>query len=548
MGLASFRVLLAPLAAAALSGMLPAQGGWTTEKHADLGLTFPRARDYEQIPTQPDEKYCVLYFAEKITDRTKEKRRVRPELYVLWFDKAPPAPVTTGVGAPPPPPPPPPSGGETTGGSNGGPGGEKSPAESEDAAKPPPPPVEDFESFAGRFYPKWRLGKASDGKERNGFKAREFSFLPGHELDLRAGGWVCSFRKGTRTISFLGFCAEDDLKEQVKIWRYTAEHVEFSDPEEQSTDKLERMYSKLAFPHAEYRIEIRKKLVRGWKAEDTEHYIVIYDTPDQPLVRKIVRDLELLHGEYEKLFPPTEKIDAVSTVRICKSREEYLSYGGPGYSSGYWNAAMQELVLYDAEKVDRHVRSDADTFVTLYHEGFHQYIHYSCGEVPPHSWFGEGHGDFFSGAKVKDGKVWSIGVHPWRVAIAKLVVEMRKSIPWKKIVRFEQPEFYEQKQIAICYAQSWSMIYFLRKSKVVEKKPEWARILPTYFETLRTAYSQGIEALKAAGKDHDEKAVERAGVEARTKAVDAAFEGVNYDEIQDAWEAFVRDLEIPKHG
>src|SRR6476659_7620881 len=114
MGFAPLRVLLAPLAGFVITGILSAQGGWTTEKHADLGLTFPRAKDYEQIPTQPDEKYAVLYFAEKITDRTKDRRRVRPELYVLWFDKAPPAPVTTGSAAPPPPPPPPPDPDGTT--------------------------------------------------------------------------------------------------------------------------------------------------------------------------------------------------------------------------------------------------------------------------------------------------------------------------------------------------------------------------------------------------------------------------------------------------
>jgi hypothetical protein len=125
---------------------------------------------------------------------------------------------------------------------------------------------------------------------------------------------------------------------------------------------------------------------------------------------------------------------------------------------------------------------------------------------------------------------------------------MRKAIPWKQIVRFEQPEFYEEKKIAICYAQSWSMIYFLRKSKVVEKKPEWARILPTYFDRLRTSYAGKMDALKAAGKDTDAKAVARAGVEARAEAVDVAFQGVNFDEIQDAWEAFVRELEIPKRG
>jgi hypothetical protein len=527
------RVLLALLVA---SGASLAQGGWTTEKHPDLGLTFPRAKDYEQIPTQPDEKHCVLYFAEKVTDKTREKRNVRPELYVLWFDKLPPPPATTGTEVPAPPVAPAQSGAPAQ------------PGDGAKPAKPPPPPVDDLDSFVHRYYPNWRLGKGTEGKERNGFKSREFTFLPGSEIRDPVAGWICSYLKGGRTISFLGFCGEEDVKEQVKIWRYTAEHVDFAEPEEQTTDKLQRMYARLALPRADFRIGVRKKLVRGWKAEDTQHYIVIYDTADQPLVRKIVRDLELLHAEYESLFPPTEKIDAVSTVRICKSSEEYLAYGGDPGTSGYWNSEAQELVLYDAETVDRHVRSDADTFVTLYHEGFHQYIHYSCGGVPPHSWFNEGHGDFFSGAHVKDGKIWSIGVNTWRVAMAKAIVEFQKAIPWKQIVRFEQSEFYDEKRIEICYPQAWSMIYFLRKSKVVEKRPEWARILPTYFAKLREAYAAEMEILKTAGKEGDRKSAARAGVESRKKAVEAAFEGVDIEELQAAWENFVRDLEIPKRG
>lgn len=529
MRLAPLRILFACLGTAALSGALSAQGGWTTEKHADLGLSFPRAKDYEQIPTQPDEKYRVLRFAEKIPDPSKAKRLVRPELSVLWFDKLPPPPVSTGPVV-------------------------SSPRADGSSVVPPrladrvPRPVDDLPSFLGRFYAGWRLGTPVEGKERDGFEGLEYSFLPAREGRDPACGWACAYRKGGRTIAFLGFCAEGDLKDQVKIWRYSAEHVEFSEPEEQSADKLQRMYSRLALPQPEYRIDVRRKLVRGWKAEDTEHYIVAYDTTDQPLVRKIVRDVELLHAEYEKLFPSTNAIQAVSTVRVCKSRDEYLSYGGAPQTSGYWNAEAQELVLYDAEKIERHVRSDADTFVTLYHEGFHQYVHHASGGVPPHSWFGEGIGDYFSGAFVKDGKCWSIGVHPWRVGLAKSIVEIERAIPWKQIVRFEQPEFYDGSRVDVCYAQSWSMIYFLRKSKVVEKKPEWARILPTYFETLRASYLEAIEALRAEGKASDALAVDRAGALARSRAVDAAFQGVDFDEIQSAWEAFVRDLETPKRG
>jgi len=528
------RAALRALALLATASIAPAQGGWTTEKHADLGLTFPRARNYEQIPTQPDERYRVLYFAEKATENGKDAKRIRPELNVLWFDRLPERAPVTGEGA--------------GAGPQENPAEKTKPAAEGAKADEDAKPVDGVEAYLQRYYPKWRLGKPTEGKERGGCSAREFPLTPGRELDVDASGWVYALTRGGRTIAFLGFCGIPDYKDQVRIWRYSAEHVEISEPEEQSTDKLQRMYAKLTLPHPEYRIGVRQKLVRGWKAEDTEHYIVTYDTPDQPLVRKIVRDLELLHAEYEKLFPPTAKMDAVSTVRICKNADEYLSYGGAPHTAGYWNSAAEELVLFDAETIEKHVRSTTDTFVALYHEAFHQYIHYSSGEIPPHSWFNEGHGDFFSGASVKDGKVKSIGVNPWRIATVKAMVAREKTIPWKEIVRFEQKQYYDPAKVGLCYAEGWSIIYFLRKSKVVEKRPEWARILPRYFETLQADYAERLESLKAAGKREDKAAVAEAGVQAREKAVAAAFAGVDMDEIEAAWMKFVTDLEVPKRG
>jgi hypothetical protein len=486
----------------ALASSAAAQGGWVTEKYPDLGLTFPRARNYEQIPTPPDEDHVVLYFAEKVPEKSRERKEIRPELNVVWIEKCP-----------------------------------------EDRR-----PTDTLARFVEHSYPKWKLGGAVEGKTRNGYVGAEYSLAPFAGARDPRTGWVYAYQGEKRTIAFLGFCQEKDLKDQVKIWRYAAERVEFAEPEVPSTGELERSYARLALPNPEYRIAVRQKLVRGWKAEDTEHYIVVYDTTDQPLVRKIVRDLELIHGEYEKLFPSASDSTPVSTVRVCKSAEEYVSYGGDPHTAGYWNADAEELVLYDAEKVERHVKSDADTFVVLYHEAFHQYIHYSCGELPPHSWFNEGHGDYFSGASIKDGRTRSIGPNPWRVETVKAMVDFGKTIPWKEILRYEQPEYYADDKVGLCYAQGWAMVYFLRKSKAVEQRPEWARILPTYFGTLQRTYRESLADLEKTGRKDDVASRAKAGLAAREKALQAAFEGVDVAEIDAAWIEFVRGLEVPKGG
>ena len=89
-------------------------------------------------------------------------------------------------------------------------------------------------------------------------------------------------------------------------------------------------------------------------------------------------------------------------MRVCGDRKEYHEYGGPGGSAGYWNSGSEELVFYDAS---RSKKIDDDTVSVLYHEAFHQYIYYSVGNVAPHSWFNEGHGDYYAGADLKGAHV-----------------------------------------------------------------------------------------------------------------------------------------------
>ncbi len=517
-------VLLCALASPVASTAL-AQGGYTTEKHPELGLTFPRARDYEQIPTPPDEQFIVLHFGEKIPEKPKPKKLVRPEMLVVWIDfvadRSGESP-STGVPAPP--------------------SGEP---EANDKAPPEKakPTINSLERWIERDLPHWKLGKPTEGKEpRDGYTAREYTLYPEKEIQARAAGWIYAWKNARRTVAVVGVCGEDELKDQVKIWRNSAEHLRIAEPEEQSTETLERHYARLTLSDPEFRIGVRKKLVRGWNAEDTEHFIVVFDTPDQPLMRKIVRDIELLRVEYTKLFPPAEAMTAVSTVRVCKSRDEYFSYGGPPHTAGFWNEETEELVLYDAEQIDRqHNRSETNTFIALYHEAFHQFIHYSAGELPPHPWFNEGHGDYFAGATVRDGKVRNIGVNPWRVKVIKYAVMTHEYVHWKDIIHYEREQYYAKP--TLCYAQGWSMIYFLRTSKDVAKHPVWSKILSRYFDALKEGWASQLAKLESLHLMSDKAARTVAGLAARQHADEVAFEGVDMDEIERAWVSFVEKLE-----
>jgi hypothetical protein len=232
---------------------------------------------------------------------------------------------------------------------------------------------------------------------------------------------------------------------------------------------------------------------------------------------------------------------AVSTVRICESQDEYHAYGGRPGTAGYWNSVGKELVLYDAAVQDGARSIDTDTFITLYHEAFHQYIHYSVGELAPHPWFNEGYGDYFSGARISGGRVVRIGVNPWRLKPIQHYLRTQRAVPWSKLIRYEQPEFYAS--AAVCYAQAWSMIYFLRSSKEVEDHPVWSRILDTYFETLKLGWQLELRRMDARGDEPGESALADASAFARKQALEKAFADVDLDRIEHAWREFVLDLD-----
>jgi hypothetical protein len=511
---ASLLAVLAALAPAlpAGSGSRPSQSGSALELHPAYGISFPLARSYAQIPTQPDERWIVLYYAEDLPKDPAARKAVRPVMGIVSIDHP------SGAG------------GESSG-SNGAQG-------ADDLPRLAPPEIDGIESWALERMPSWTLSAVTERKERGGYVRQEYRLAQKTPGTPRQVGWVCAWSNEARTVAIVGVCAVDDLPLQEKVWRASADRLRFTTPVDESEGELAKRYAGGTLRDPEFRVAVRKKLPRGWRAADTENYIVVYDTADQPLIRKLSVDIELLRAKYIEYFPPVAALTRVSTVRVCKDRDEYLAYGGMTDSAGYWNASSEELVLYDARKPQKNLPDDSsETFLVLYHEAFHQYIHYSTGELPPHPWFNEGHGDFFAGAQIR-GKVETIGINPWRVDFARNLVEGGTWVPWSRIVRLELRPFMEDS--FRCYAQSWSMIHFLRTSPEVARREEWARILPRYFETLKLAFAEEVELL---GERRDDL-VERwkAGFQARNRAVDAAFEGVDFEEIERAWILHVRGL------
>lgn len=508
-----------------------AQGGYTTERHRQAGMDFPVPRRYTSVPVQPTEEWIRFRFQEAAEETKQRGRKSRPELYIADLPYVPDLAPTTGDVAEAAP---------------EGSGEDAEPKDEASEVKAVPKvllPVSTFERFLERRFRGWTAtpidGSASTRREWEG---QAFQLESKGSGKSQRFGWAWVWRQSrVREVAFVGFCHEDDLVEQSRIWRHMADEIKLYEPKDDEREKLERYYARRGYPQSDYRIRVRLGLPKGWQSEDTKNYIVIYNTPDQPLVRQIVRDLELIREEYVRLFPALEEFEAVSTVRVCSGRDEYLTFSGLPGSAGYWNWMTEELVLYDATKKEKGEKTDkSDTFIVLYHEAFHQYIHYSSGELSPHSWFNEGYGDYFSGALVTGGRVRGIGLNPWRIKTIQNAIQQRKHVPWSEILRYEQMSYYANP--GICYAQGWSMIYFLNTSKHVEKDARLAQILPIYFDTLKATWAKEREQLEAAGDNEDMTKRAEAQLRARVAAVDAAFDGVDVDALEEVWKEFVLGL------
>ena len=529
--------LLAPVAAALLLAPTAlAQGGWDTVKQRELGLEYKMARDYEAIPVDPLEDFVVLIYQAELPrdeDLRAEYKQYTPRLeFVLIDHSLGVATPTSGEGELPPPPP-----------SDGDDGdGEPEEADEEREAYKPPPPINNLERYVQQRTRGWSLGLPTEHGEDDGYTLTEYEFLPERG---KLVGTVYAFSNNARTIALIGSCFDKHHEDQKDIWDAIVKKLKLTEPDTSRQDeedaKLLKSYERKGYLDPEFRVAARRSLPKGWKADDTDNYIMVYSTKDEPLLRLIKRELEAIRKTYEEMFPPLEPVTAVSRVRICKDQDEYFAYGGPKGSGGYWNWMAEELVFYDYQNVDGEAGTGkANSRIVLYHEAFHQYIHYSAGQLAPHSWFNEGYGDFFSGADVKGSKVKKIGQNPWRNDYIKKVVESDKSVPWKDILFYEQRDYY--KRPGLCYAQGWSMIYFLRESKAAQRHEVWSGILDRYFATLRDEYNAGLAELAAEGHDDNHLAVRDMELEALDKAVDVAFADVDFDELEAAWAEFILDL------
>jgi hypothetical protein len=504
------RALLAVVWIALSVGMVASSARAETYQDKRLGISLQVPEKFSSIPLQPGEYYYLAKFKgpEEMEYGRSQKVLYPTELFVLRVPKAKTEKITITIN------------------------GKEQEIEIPDEYR-----AKSVKEFIQKYFNAPQI-KSEKDVDIGKLKAKQFDFTTmGHIGDVGMRFLATVFSTDEVEYAVVGgvLASKFDkyvgtFKSAAKTFKLDAEKVEAAIKSEKDARKA----GGVAGYDATASLETNRKkkaewakqsiaALKGWYCLESEHYVYLSNT-DKDLVNEVKLRLETLRRDvYEKLFPPEKVITAVSIVRVCKDENEYWAYGGPGGSAGYWNRATEELVMYDDSKRNREY-----TFSVMNHEGFHQYIHYACGDLAPHSWYNEGTGDFFAGFKFKNGK-FVPGKFDWRTETIRTAVREGRAAPLKKLFYFEQKDYYANAEVF--YAEGWALIYFLREHA---PDPKWRKIPEIYFNTLKEEYAK-----KTAKKGDKDDKTEKGDPEEKAES---PFEGIDVDALQKAFFSFCESI------
>lgn len=542
--------LLVLAAAAILGPHAIAQAGYKTFENKLKGITFVYPTTHAELPLPPTEALVVAKYVMKA--QPEEMKRIderlfqaqTPFLEVFRFS----LPTTkTGAGAP----------------GGGKPDAEKPEAGKPDANKPDAAPA----SGDVPLEMTWEQFVAG----MRGYTVTEDKKKPGHfELRMQGGGgargrgfpepigYMVRKVEGNTVLGVAGFSFDVGEKTLVSQVTRMATSLKLlaDDAGDRAEADLDKLYASGKYKAVEWRKQARAKMAAGWKAVDTENYLIVHHSTNQGLIRRIARDIEAMRAFYGEQFPPSKPIDAVAVVRVCRTLDEYHEYGGPQGTGGYWHPGNEELVFFDysytMQQMDSREKralggqrlTDDDSLLVLYHEALHQYMHYAVGQFAPHDWFNEGYGDYFSGAVVGEstGRVVRVDPSPWRIHVAKDMLEFGDGyLSLKDVLHADRTTFYNPQRAGNYYAAAWSFVFFLKHDKGALAHPQWSKLLATYYATVKEVYAAESKGLD----DDDRGGREVASFKARKAALAKTLEGIDLVALEAAWKKYVVGMRDP---
>lgn len=232
--------------------------------------------------------------------------------------------------------------------------------------------------------------------------------------------------------------------------------------------------------------------MQDWWFVETPQYVIAADLPSsrRAFVHDIQENLRAIRAAFRHLIPPqTDNSRSVSVVRIFDEREEFLKYLGDNplkeWAIGLWMPGRDELAISPFE--DAGAAADRRTMMqTIYHEGFHQYVHYALNGVAIPIWINEGHAAFFEGTDV-DSRRRTLRVEEVEERAERLEVLLETAgdapLGLRRLMDMSPAEFYAPFGRLERYSLAWGMVYFLRKASEQYPQRRYERLCDVTFKT-----------------------------------------------------------------
>ncbi len=228
-----------------------------------------------------------------------------------------------------------------------------------------------------------------------------------------------------------------------------------------------------------------------WWFVETSNYVIASDLPSRRrrFVRDIQEGLHALRTAYEQLVPPRREIEEVSVVRVFAQRRTFTDYLGENalkeWALGMWMPGRRELVISPFDEADD--KRDRESMLrTVFHEGFHQYVHYALDSIPIPIWINEGHAAFFEGADIGfRGKNVGIAEVESRTRVLENILDERDARPvgLARLMTMSTAEFYQPEGRLERYSLAWGLVYFLRKAADQYPDQPYDKVCDAVFET-----------------------------------------------------------------
>lgn len=276
-------------------------------------------------------------------------------------------------------------------------------------------------------------------------------------------------------------------------------------------------------------IKERMAPVPDWACLEDGNFLILHSTKIGPdYIKEIAARLQTLLKVLEADFPFEGAPETLFVVRICKDREQYRQYGGPGRAAGYWSPNEKEMVSYFDTMARQWILCHTPSLLV------HAYFAEALSPLTPHEWFSLGLSTYYAGCDLSQSGNLVPRKSPDFHPASRKAKEEGTFASLEEFLRYGRARFLGERVFENT-AQAWSFVWFLK----MQKDPEWSRILSAYYGALRSG-AREFRAQAESGGDTGAIPLEEEN-RIRESALDSVFggfDGEKWRRLEKAWLSF----------